>query len=103
MIQYVITSDHMRIGWITADALPRNAKVYALAFTPIIAAAALQDNMTDDPLFSQESIATLPQGTQVNWLATMGECAYIEIEGVQPVRGFVPADALATKEYSSSI
>ncbi len=97
MIQYDITSDHMRIGWITADALPQKAKVDELAFSPVMAVAANKVCMTDDPLYSQASIATLKQDTNVNWLAAMGEWAYIESVGVQPIRGFVQIDDLAVK------
>ncbi len=96
MIQYDITSDHMRIGWIAADALPGSAKVTLLRFTPILATATRQVTITDDPLFSLSAVGTLPQGTQINWLATMGDWAYIELAGVQMLRGFVPMSALST-------
>ena len=98
MIQYDITSDHMRIGWISADSLPKNATVTELQFTPILAMTAQQVDMTDDPLFSQASMASLPRETQVNWLATMGEWAYIETTDAPLIRGFVPVEALALEQ-----
>ena len=98
MIQYDITSEHMRIGFIASDALPKKAKVSELVFSPVMAVTAGRVSVTDDPLYSGSSVAVLAKGTQVNWLATMGEWAYVESPGVQPVRGFVKADGLTVME-----
>ena len=94
LIQYDIASDHMRIGWIAADALPHNAVVSELVFSPVGAITSCEVNLTDDPLNSQVSIATFAQGVNVNWLATMGEWAYIENIDNQLVRGFVKIGSL---------
>ena len=82
------------MGWITAAALPRNATVTELAFSPIAAIIGHQTKLTDDPLNSQTSVATLAQGTKVNWLANMGEWAYVEGADARLVRGFVKIEAL---------
>lgn len=92
MIQYDISSDHMRIGWIKAEALPKNADVPELYFAPIYAAPVSDVSLTDDPLFSQTSVMTIPKGTQIYWLARMGDWAYVELPGSQPVRGFLKLD-----------
>jgi len=97
LIQYDITSDHMRIGWIPASALPKKASVDELNFSPVIATTTKETSLTDDPLNSQTSILTIPCGQQVEWLATMGEWAYIESGGNQPVRGFIHMDVLTSK------
>ena len=96
MIQYDISRDRMRIGFIDADALPKNADAGELTYEPVAAAVRHDVSVTDDPLQSQIAIARVIEGTQVTWLATMGEWAYIEEpEGL--VRGFVPIEVLRTE------
>ena len=99
MIQYDITSDHMRIGWIEASALPRNKTVKTLNFEALSAYTLTQVSMTDDPLLSKTSIGMIPQGTSVKWLATMGEWAYVEVNSGTPVRGFVLSSSLNTSTH----
>lgn len=90
MIQYDITREHMRIGWINADALPANASVRTLSFTPIPACVTAGTYATDDPLGTQESAFYLREGVSVQWLATMGDWAYVESTDGSLMRGFVP-------------
>ena len=100
MIQYDITSDHMRIGWIESKALPKNTSVKQLSFEPLSAYTTDAVSITDDPLYSRTSIGTLNQNASVVWLATMGEWAYIEmVSGGSPVRGFVPLRCLTTSAH----
>lgn len=94
MIQYDISSDHMRIGWIPESALPSSAKVLDLQYTPVTVRTIEQVNLTDDPLASQASVAVLPADSTVTWLASMGEWAYIECTGARLLRGFVLQEAL---------
>lgn len=94
MIQYDVSGDHMRIGWIREGALPDDAAVPALRFSPVAAYTTRSVVMTDDPLFSGASVLTLPQGIWVEWLATMGDWAYVESSTGDLVRGFVPVSAL---------
>ena len=94
MIQYDISADHMRIGWIPESALPSSAKVSDLQYTPVTVRTIEQVNVTDDPLASQASVTVLPAGSTVTWLASMGEWAYVECTGAQLLRGFVLQEAL---------
>ena len=94
MIQYDISSDHMRIGWIPEAALPSSAKVLDLQYTPVTVRTIEQVDLTDDPLASQASVAVLPADSTVTWLASMGEWAYVECTGSQLLRGFVLQEAL---------
>lgn len=94
MIQYDISSDHMRIGWIPEAALSSSAKVSDLQYTPVTVRTIEQVNLTDDPLASQASVAVLPADSTVTWLASMGEWAYVECTGSQLLRGFVLQEAL---------
>lgn len=90
MIQYDITSDHMRIGWIKESALPKKANIKNTDFSNAIMHTVAQCAMTDDPLFSASTLLTIPANSEVICLATMGSWAYVEWGGAsQPVRGFV--------------
>lgn len=103
LIQYEIASNHMRIGWITASALPRKSSVSELTFTPVMAKTLDNVDLTDDPICSQVPIKSIPKNTTVNWLATMDKWAYIEYNDSQVVRGFVPTSMLIEDVSLSSI
>ncbi len=96
MIQYDISSDHMRIGWIRESALPSDAWVPALNFSSEAAYTTRSISVTDDPLYSEAAVLTLPQGAWVECLAIMGEWAYIESSTGDLIRGFVPKNALTS-------
>ena len=95
MIQYDITSDHMRIGWIEEEALPKNTTVKELGLGDYKAYTTVQCIMTDDPLFTQTPVATIPAGAELIWLSTMGNWTYVDWGGIsQPIRGFIQANCL---------
>ena len=96
MIQYDITRDRMRIGWIEADVLPSGTTVPQLRFTPIPAAVLSGVSLTDDPLGSQDSCGYLREGVTVQWLATMGDWAYVESTDGSLLRGFVPLNRISS-------
>ena len=98
MIQYDITSDHMRIGWIPDSTLPRSAQVDALIWNKQATLTVADTTLTDDPLFSKTAVIAIPAGASVVKLAAMGDWAYVEYQGVSTVRGFVPAGDLAILE-----
>lgn len=100
MIQYDISADRFRIGWIDAKALPSGAKV------PDIDLAMLENEdygeviekciFTDDPFNSQTEIAELKVGTPVCEIVYgIGGWSYIRvtIDG-KDVCGFVPCDSI---------
>lgn len=99
MIQYDITATHMRIGYIDAAALPKNARVGALALYPQSKLVGRSTQLTDDPLFSKESILQLKAGGEVTQLSTLGtDWTYVEVQsGDSLLRGFVPAASLMDK------
>lgn len=95
LIQYDITADHMRFGWIGQSALPRSASVNPLRFAYDDASVTVSTFLTDDPLYSQTRLRTLNAGQAVKWLAVMGQWVYVEItDAGLPIRGFVPASAV---------
>lgn len=95
LIQYAIDKDHMRFGYIPADALPAGAKVDTLDWSAakdayLTAATAV----TDDPLYSRSELTMLPADARVTALATMGDWMYIESSTGDFLRGFVKQDML---------
>lgn len=96
LIQYDISANQMRFGYIQASALPKNAQVEELAFQPVSAYTTRRATLTDDPLNTQCALTTLPEGAWVTWLATMGEWAYVESTTGDAMRGFVPVSVLST-------
>ena len=108
LIQYDITADQMRFGYITDTALPANAQASPLAFDPADAEITANTFLTDDPLNSQTRIRSLYAGQQgVKWLATMGDWVYVEVGGSgKALRGFVPAYSISrilpAQSYSGS-
>lgn len=100
MIQYAIDSKHYRIGYIQSKSLPKKAEVPALILTGETRTVLQTAVVTDDPLFSCDSMAVLSEGTAVTLLGTLGEYAYIEGSANSLFRGFVPLASLSTPELT---
>ena len=102
LIQYDISSSKMRFGYITAEALPKSASVSPMAFVPQEIEILSRTAVTDDPLNSQEQIASLQQGQEnCYYLATLDDTwAYIQAETAegQVYRGFVNKDSFVLTE-----
>lgn len=96
LIQYSIDATHYRIGYIAASALPKKANVPSLDFQPTDAWMEGAVSLTDDPFYSQSSLATLSVNEQVTWLATIGDWAYVEVTQGKLMRGFVPLESIRT-------
>lgn len=96
LIQYAIDSQHMRFGYIPAESLPKNARVAPLVWDAKVAYLAQDTFLTDDPLYSQSKLLSLPQGQSVWVLATMGDWAYVESGSGDWARGFVRLEQLYT-------
>lgn len=94
LIQYAIDKDHYRFGYIPSKALPKKTAVKELDFSRTVVRTQYAVPITDDPLFSCTELISLQRGEEVTLLATMGQWAYVEVEGQTKCRGFVPADCL---------
>lgn len=100
LVQYDISSDKMRFGYIPAEVLPKvyDAKPLSLLRQP--ANVAYEASVTDDPLNSRDAIGKLVPGMDnVILLGYLGsDWSYIEatVNNV-PLRGFVPCYAVETK------
>ena len=99
MIQYDISAERFRIGWIEAKALPSGAKVPELNLLLPEDYGEVIDKcvLTDDPFNSESPIATLKPGTPICEIVyNMGGWSYIRvtIDG-KDVCGFVPSDCIS--------
>lgn len=97
MIQYAISDDRCRIGWITRDALPRDQAVDRLAFSQdggyTLSQACV---LTDDPLCSRSVLCEVPRGVSVEKMAELGYAwAYVRVtvDG-ETWWGFLPDELL---------
>ena len=98
LIQYAISDSHMRFGWIFDKELSQSGNVKDLQFSPQAVTLLGAAEVTDDPLFSQAVLTTLPEGAKVYHLADMGSWAYIESNSGDPVRGFVNRNLISSGE-----
>ena len=98
LIQYAISSDRARFGYIRADALADTDSVELLefAFEPVELASPA--DITDDPLLSKEAVAHLQAGEQVQYLGTFGgDWTYIQTLTPPLMRGFIPSGSILTE------
>ena len=105
LVQYAISKERMRIGWIDADALYEKDRTYEVCYAPgesyLWRPCHLDRacSLTDDPLLSQTPVADLPALTKASYLCRMGNWAMIDVEtGKGRTRGFVPVNAIVQDE-----
>ena len=98
MIQYEVSRNQRRIGYITADALPYDTPVRSLQFGWDTARLTRTAVLTDDPFFSRNELKALEVDEEVVLLAQVDDWAYVEatMPDGRAVRGFIPIDALTT-------
>lgn len=74
LIQYAVSAEQYRFGWITDDALARGEKAASLqlAFGDYTSADRAEP-LTDDPLNSHNALVTIPEGAAIEYLAQLGE------------------------------
>lgn len=103
MIQYDISSERYRIGYIKAAALPKKASVKELDWgNACDAYMTTSADVTDDPLGSQTVIAHLDSDDRLVWLGTMGEWAYVEFgQDGEKMRGFVETEQISVMTADS--
>lgn len=115
MIQYDISSDHMRIGWIPEAALPSSAKVLDLQYTPVTVRTIEQVDLdgTESACFSSKRrrIAGRQYSNVVGFYGGMGICrmyrvsafARLCIAGSAGVFGISKRIALSERNADSAI
>ena len=96
MVQYDVKDAHYRIGYIAAKAIPSGMDVPALNLMNKAVVVTEDVDVTDDPLGSQGMLVSLPIGSHVTQLGTMGSWAYIEgVSSEKLFRGFVQRSVLS--------
>lgn len=96
LVQYAISGNHNRIGYIYKNALPKETVVPELGLTDVAAIVNYDVEVTDDPLVSQTKLATVAENTKVTCLGVMGNWSYIESsQDGKTFRGFVPTECLS--------
>lgn len=96
LVQYSIDAKHYRFGYIDAASLPKGTDIDPFFWDSRAAWTNSNVSVTDDPLFSAQSLTTLPDHAPVTLLATLGDWAYIESSTGDLLRGFVPLSCLDT-------
>lgn len=95
-VQYAISTEQYRTGYIYRNALDKDAVVPELQWDKQSAILNYDVDVTDDPLISQTKLASLKTNDLVTCLASMGNWTYIECtSGKQTYRGFVPTEAIS--------
>ena len=97
LVQYDISSEQMRFGYIDASALPRNTEVRTLCWYDLPEQTVTTNTyMTDDPLASRSIICWLNAGDKVQVLSEFGSWYYVEVTpGTgKTLRGFIPQTAI---------
>lgn len=96
MIGYGLSNGDYRIGYVYRSALNTLTNLkgninYSLTFQAYTAYADDYCRVTDDPVMNNKMIYTVPQGTAVTVLSTMGSSwTYVEVQTPSgPMRGFV--------------
>lgn len=97
LVQYDLSRDRMRFGYIDASALPRDTEVQTLRWYDLPEQSVKHDvHVTDDPLYSGVGIHDLKAGAHVKVLSSFGMWYYIETTNYygETLRGFIPKTAI---------
>lgn len=97
LVQYDISRDQMRFGYVDASVLPKNTEVQTLHWYDLPEQTVkVNINVTDDPLVSRNIIAYLNAGDNVKVLSSFGNWYYIEMTNAQGemLRGFIPQTSI---------
>lgn len=92
LVQYDISSEQMRFGYVDASVLPKDADVPSLIWYDLpLQTIKANTYVTDDPLCSRSSICWLNAGDTVKVLSSFGQWYYIETTDASGrlLRGFV--------------
>ena len=97
LVQYDISSDQMRFGYVDASVLPKNTEVQTLHWYDLPDQTLKYNiSVTDDPLVSGNVIHSLKAGETVRVLSSFGNWYYIETTDARGklLRGFIPQSCI---------
>lgn len=99
LIQYAISSEKSRFGYIPSEAVRDRSQLEVLEPAYLPASVSKACSLTDDPLKTKAEVARLGEGEAVRYLATFGsEWTYVETLTEPPMRGFVPSETVVISE-----
>ncbi|MDO5298234.1 MAG: hypothetical protein Q4F18_02310 [Clostridia bacterium] len=99
LIQYAISSEKSRFGYISAEAVRDQSQLEVLEPAYLPASVSKACGLTDDPLKTKGEVVLLKEGEGVRYLATFGsEWTYVETLTEPPMRGFMPSEAIVISE-----
>lgn len=99
LIQYAISREKSRFGYISAEAVQNRSQLEVLEPAYLPASVSKACSLTDDPLKTKGEVARLKDGDAVQYLATFGsEWTYVETLTEPPMRGFVPSESIVISE-----
>lgn len=105
LVQYDISSEQMRFGYVDASVLPRDRQIAALEWYDLPPQTLVNDaNVTDDPLQSNTVLCRLQAGDYVQVLSSFGSWYYIEAtDGYgRTLRGFVPQSSISLQTWADA-
>jgi hypothetical protein len=105
LVQYDLSADQMRFGYIAASALPKGKQVESLKWYDLPPQTLLcAVSVTDDPLASNTSLCRLSAGEHVKVLSAFGNWYYIETMDStgRTLRGFVPAHSITLTTWEEA-
>lgn len=102
MVMYWTNGGSVRVGFTPSKDVAEPVDLPTLRFAYEDAEITARCTLTDDPVMTNQKLATLTKGTRVTFLSEFVNStrwAYIEttVEG-KPARGFVPADCVSYQE-----
>lgn len=102
MVMYWTNGGSVRVGFTPSKDVGEQVDLPMLRFAYASAEITARCTLTDDPVMTNQKLATLNAGTRVTFLSEFinsQRWAYVEttVEG-KPARGFIPADCLAYDE-----
>lgn len=108
LIQYDRSTDKMRFGYIPADSMEKSSvninDINELEFVRSPIKTLRASELTDDPLFGQESLAQIPKGASLSYLTRLADWAYVEYAPAagEKMRGFIPFTAIEMPQATLS-
>ncbi|MBQ2928587.1 MAG: hypothetical protein IJD99_00045 [Clostridia bacterium] len=105
LVQYDISRDQMRFGYVDASVLPRDTEVPQLRWYDLPTQTIKTNTyVTDDPLASRSILCWLNAGDTVQVLSDFGSWYYVEVTpGTgKTLRGFIPQTAIDLADWNDT-
>ncbi len=97
LVSYSVDAGGMRIGYVSAQALPETVNAPSLMFEDRDYTVINECSLTDDPFWDRRTLTSLKSGDHVIYLAEVEGWAYVDVPSsdVGTIRGFIPFSCIA--------